>query len=119
MHITYGFSDTLETTSQKFSLEAETGKFMVREALEFEDTAAYTLAVEANDSGGLVNHYKVEMEVVDKNDNAPEVALTSMSNPIHEESQSRTMIILIHVNDPDDRKTERCHILDNLPFKLV
>lgn len=44
-YITYGFSNTLETRVQKFSLEAETGKIMVRKPLDFEDTAAYTLAV--------------------------------------------------------------------------
>ncbi|KYO39277.1 hypothetical protein Y1Q_0008449 [Alligator mississippiensis] len=106
-HVTYGFSNTLETTGQKFSLKAETGKIMVKEPLDFQGTADYTLAMEVKESGGLVTHYKVEIEVVDKNDNAPEVTLTYMSIPVPEDSLARNMITLIRVNDPDGKKTER------------
>ncbi|XP_059589333.1 protocadherin gamma-B5 isoform X6 [Alligator mississippiensis] len=120
-HVTYGFSNTLETAGQKFSLEAETGRITVREPLDFEETAAYTLEVEAKDGGGLVTHCKVEIEVVDENDNAPEVTFTSVSSPVPEDSQPGTVIALIHVNDPDSGQNGEvaCRIPDNLPFKLV
>ncbi|XP_059569031.1 protocadherin gamma-B5-like, partial [Alligator mississippiensis] len=100
-HVTYGFSNTLETAGQKFSLEAETGRITVREPLDFEETAAYTLAVEAKDGGGLVTHCKVEIEVVDENDNAPEVTFSSVSSPVPEDSQPGTVIALIKARDRD------------------
>ncbi|XP_014382571.2 protein dachsous-like [Alligator sinensis] len=120
-HVTYGFSKVPGKVREKFSLEAETGRITVREPLDFEEAAAYTLAVEAKDGGGLVTHCKVEIEVVDENDNAPEVTFTSVSSPVPEDSQSGTVIALIHVNDPDSGQNGEvaCRIPDNLPFKLV
>ncbi|NXF13439.1 PCDGA protein, partial [Smithornis capensis] len=58
---------------QKFVVDAETGTITLQEMLDFEDTRAFSLAVEARDGGGLVAHCKVEVEVLDVNDNAPEV----------------------------------------------
>ncbi|NWV16633.1 PCDG7 protein, partial [Origma solitaria] len=49
------------------------GSITLREALDFEDTRAFSLAVEAKDGGGLVAHCKVEVEVLDVNDNPPEM----------------------------------------------
>ncbi|NWV36748.1 PCDG7 protein, partial [Grantiella picta] len=59
--------------SSYFSVDAERGRITLQEALDFEDTRAFSLAVEARDGGGLVAHCKVEVEVLDVNDNAPEV----------------------------------------------
>ncbi|NWV68578.1 PCDGA protein, partial [Malurus elegans] len=59
--------------SSYFSVDSESGKITLQEALDFEDTRTFSLAVEARDGGGLVAHCKVEVEVVDVNDNAPEV----------------------------------------------
>ncbi|NXO02732.1 PCDG7 protein, partial [Rhinopomastus cyanomelas] len=59
--------------SSYFVVDSETGTIKLQEALDFEDTRAYNLLVEARDGGGLVAHCKVEVEVLDVNDNAPEV----------------------------------------------
>ncbi|XP_059589353.1 protocadherin gamma-B5-like [Alligator mississippiensis] len=120
-HVTYGFSKVPGKVREKFSLEAETGRITVRELLDFEETAAYTLAVEAKDGGGLVTHCKVEIEVVDENDNAPEVTFTSVSSPVPEDSQPGTVIALIKARDRDGGGDSEvtCRIPDNLPFKLV
>ncbi|NXF85346.1 PCDGA protein, partial [Eubucco bourcierii] len=59
--------------SSYFLVDAETGIITLKEALDFEDTRSYTLFVEARDGGGLVAHCKVELEVLDVNDNAPEI----------------------------------------------
>ncbi|NXF13438.1 PCDGA protein, partial [Smithornis capensis] len=58
---------------QKFVVDAETGTITLKEPLDFEDTRAFSLDVEARDGGGLVAHCEVELEVLDVNDNAPEV----------------------------------------------
>ncbi|NXL94425.1 PCDG7 protein, partial [Alectura lathami] len=71
--ITYGFGEMPGKVLQKFAVNAENGTVTLREALDFEDTRAFSLAVEARDGGGLVAHCKVELEVLDVNDNAPEV----------------------------------------------
>ncbi|NXM23803.1 PCDGC protein, partial [Oxyruncus cristatus] len=59
--------------SSYFLLNAERGTITLQEPLDFEDTRAFSLAVEARDGGGLVAHCKVEVEVLDVNDNAPEI----------------------------------------------
>ncbi|NWT82998.1 PCDGH protein, partial [Lanius ludovicianus] len=74
-HITYSFGETPSEVLQKFILEAESGKITLKEPLDFEDTRSYTLLIEARDGGGLVAHCKVEVEVVDVNDNAPEITI--------------------------------------------
>ncbi|NWW05045.1 PCDBH protein, partial [Oreocharis arfaki] len=66
--ITYGFGEMPAKVLQKFLVNAETGTITLQEALDFEDTQAFRLAVEARDSGGLVAHCKVEVEVLDVND---------------------------------------------------
>ncbi|NXD74323.1 PCDG7 protein, partial [Eolophus roseicapillus] len=58
---------------RKFAIDAESGRITLQEALDFEDTRSYTLLVEARDGGGLLAHCKVEVEVLDVNDNAPEI----------------------------------------------
>ncbi|NWW41666.1 PCDG7 protein, partial [Panurus biarmicus] len=72
-HITYGFGKMPTKVLQKFVVDAETGTIRLQEALDFEDTQGYVLLVEGRDGGGLVAHCKVEVEVLDVNDNAPEV----------------------------------------------
>ncbi|NXD73499.1 PCDG7 protein, partial [Eolophus roseicapillus] len=57
----------------KFLVDAERGRITLQEALDFEDTRGYTLLVEARDGGGLLAHCKVDVEVLDVNDNAPEI----------------------------------------------
>ncbi|NXE43583.1 PCDG7 protein, partial [Ptilorrhoa leucosticta] len=59
--------------SSYFMVEAESGMITLKEALDFEDTRGYTLLVEAKDGGGLVAQCKVVVEVLDVNDNAPEI----------------------------------------------
>ncbi|NXK70593.1 PCDGA protein, partial [Sylvietta virens] len=71
--ITYGFGKMPAKVLQKFLVDAERGTITLQEALDFEDTHAFSLAVEARDGGGLVAHCEVEVEVLDVNDNAPEV----------------------------------------------
>ncbi|NXE42701.1 PCDG7 protein, partial [Ptilorrhoa leucosticta] len=58
---------------QKFVVDAESGTITLQEALDYEDTRTFSLAVEARDGGGLVAHCKVEVEVLDVNDNPPEI----------------------------------------------
>uniref|UniRef100_A0A8C8VFY4 Cadherin domain-containing protein n=1 Tax=Pelusios castaneus TaxID=367368 RepID=A0A8C8VFY4_9SAUR len=119
--ISYTFSDILENARRKFSLDPETGKIIINEPLDFEETQDYTLVVEAKDGGGLVTHCKVEIRVDDENDNAPEVTLTSVSSPIPEDSLPGTVIALINVIDQDSGHNGMvfCHLQNDSPFKII
>ncbi|NXD59884.1 PCDGA protein, partial [Corvus moneduloides] len=60
-------------SSYVFMVDTESGMITLKEVLDFEDTRGYTLLVEARDGGGLVAQCKVVVEVLDVNDNAPEI----------------------------------------------
>ncbi|XP_039554626.1 protocadherin gamma-B1-like [Passer montanus] len=99
-HITYGFGDMPAKVLQKFVVDAQRGTITLREELDFEDTRAFSLAVVAKDGGGLVAHCKVEVEVLDVNDNPPEITILSLSSPVPEDAPVGTVVALLNVNDP-------------------
>uniref|UniRef100_A0A670IIP7 Cadherin domain-containing protein n=1 Tax=Podarcis muralis TaxID=64176 RepID=A0A670IIP7_PODMU len=119
--IRYSFSNIPAKASQKFSLDPESGAILVRETLDFEESRSYMMLVEAKDGGGLLAHCKVEIDVLDENDNAPEILLTSMFSPVPEDSLPGTVIALINVDDRDEGENGKvtCHIQYNLPFKII
>ncbi|KFU83414.1 Protocadherin beta-5, partial [Chaetura pelagica] len=68
----------------------------------------------------LSAHCKVQVEVVDVNDNAPEIALTSVSASIAEDAPPRTVVALFSVRDRDsgDNGRTECSVDGDLPFSL-
>ncbi|KFZ49425.1 Protocadherin beta-15, partial [Antrostomus carolinensis] len=80
----------------------------------------HKLVVRASDGGGLSTHCKVQVEVLDVNDNAPEIALTSLSASIPEDAPPRTVVALFSVRDRDsgDNGRTECSIDGDLPFSL-
>ncbi|NXS12412.1 PCDGH protein, partial [Neodrepanis coruscans] len=59
-HITYSFGKMPAKVLQKFVVDAERGTITLQEPLDFEDTRAFSLPVQARDGGGLVAHCDVE-----------------------------------------------------------
>ncbi|XP_058705143.1 protocadherin gamma-B5-like [Poecile atricapillus] len=100
-HIRYGFRKIPIKAFEKFVVDAESGSITLQEALDFEDTRAFSLAVEAKDGGGLVGVCKVEVEVLDVNDNAPEITILSLSSPVPEDAPVGTVVALLKVRDRD------------------
>uniref|UniRef100_A0ACB8EBK4 Uncharacterized protein n=1 Tax=Sphaerodactylus townsendi TaxID=933632 RepID=A0ACB8EBK4_9SAUR len=119
--ISYSFSNIPAKARQKFSLDPESGVIALKETLDFEESTSYMMLVEAKDGGGLLTHSKVEVVVLDENDNPPEVELMSIFNPISEDSLPGTVIALIKVEDRDegDNGKTDCSIQGNTPFKVL
>nr|XP_006120762.1 protocadherin gamma-B6-like [Pelodiscus sinensis] len=119
--ITYYLSNLPQSAQRLFALDPGNGRITTQGTLDFEEKSSYTIGVEARDGGGLTGHCKVQIEILDENDNAPEVTLTSVSSPVPEDSVPGTVIALIKARDPDDGGNEEvtCRIQDNLPFKIV
>ncbi|NXX37810.1 PCDGH protein, partial [Tricholaema leucomelas] len=120
-HITYGFGKMPAKVLEKFVVDEESGTIRLQEALDFEDTRSFSLAIEARDGGGLVAHCKVEVEVLDVNDNAPEITLLSLSSPVPEDAPIGTVVALVNVNDPDSGENGevRCQLSGETPLSLV
>ncbi|XP_044062116.1 protocadherin alpha-7-like [Siniperca chuatsi] len=65
-------------------------------------------------------HCKVLVEVVDLNDNAPEITVTSLLNTVKEDAEVGTAIALVSVLDKDGGKNGvvKAVIANDAPFKL-
>ncbi|KAM6299698.1 LOW QUALITY PROTEIN: uncharacterized protein AAHN32_007159 [Aegotheles albertisi] len=119
--ITYGFGKMPAKVLQKFVVDAESGTITLQEALDFEETRGYTLLVEARDGGGLVAHCKVEVEVLDVNDNAPEITVLSVSSPVSEDAPPGTVVALVKVQDPDSGQNGQvwCELSGEAPLSIA
>ncbi|XP_056372741.1 protocadherin gamma-B1-like isoform X9 [Hyla sarda] len=120
--ITYFFSKTSGNIHHTgiFSINPNTGEIKINKNMDFEVTKNYELSVQAKDGGGLVAHCKVLVEVIDVNDNAPEITITSLNYHLSEDSAPGTIIALIEVHDQDsgDNADVGCQILEHVPFDL-
>ncbi|XP_039340408.1 protocadherin gamma-B5-like [Mauremys reevesii] len=119
--ITYSFSNTPENARKVYHLDPDNGRITNIGNLDFEDTHKYMLGVEARDGGGQTAQCKVQITILDENDNAPEVTFTSVSSPVAEDSVPGTVIALIKVRDQDTGQNGEvtCHVQHKLPFKIA
>ncbi|NWU87367.1 PCDB4 protein, partial [Onychorhynchus coronatus] len=117
----YSFTQTSERSRQLFQLDPATGEIRVAGKLDFEEAKTHKMVVKATDGGGLSAHCKVQVEVLDMNDNAPEIALTSLTASIPEDAPPRTVVALFSVRDRDsgDNGRTECSIDADLPFSLT
>ncbi|KAM6196157.1 protocadherin alpha-6-like [Sarcoramphus papa] len=106
-----------------FELDRNSGEIRLRGDLDFEVVGLYRLQVDAADQGNppLSGHCKVVVEVVDVNDNAPEVWVTSLSVPVPEDASVGTVVALLSVSDRDSGANGRvrCAVWPPAPFGLV
>ncbi|XP_065546585.1 protocadherin alpha-10-like isoform X5 [Lathamus discolor] len=111
------------SASPAFSIDGKTGEIKLTGALDFERVALYNLHVKARDQGTppLSGHCKVVVEVLDVNDNAPEVWVTSLSVPVPEDAAVGTVVALLSVSDRDSGANGRvrCTVWPSAPFGLV
>ncbi|XP_053769127.1 protocadherin alpha-7 isoform X11 [Desmodus rotundus] len=117
------FSDVSPDTKSKFYIDPISGEILAIGHIDFEETKAYNIQVEAIDRGylPLAGHCTVIVEVMDANDNAPELTVTSLSLPISEDAQPGTVITLIKVSDRDSGANGQvtCSLTPQVPFRLV
>uniref|UniRef100_A0A4W3JGB4 Cadherin domain-containing protein n=1 Tax=Callorhinchus milii TaxID=7868 RepID=A0A4W3JGB4_CALMI len=121
--VAYFFSNQAsEKVREIFTLDQESGEIRVRGTIDFEESEEYEFAVEAMDNGavGLVGHSKVLVEIIDVNDNAPEIQITIFSSTVPEDAAPETLVALISVTDRDSGRNGdvQCQISTNVPFKL-
>ncbi|XP_066480586.1 uncharacterized protein [Tiliqua scincoides] len=123
--IRYSFSNMVPSPIRRiFSIDPATGEIKVKGEVDFEETSLFELQVEAADQSPypMVGHCKVLIHILDVNDNAPELSVTSLSVPVLESSPSGTVVALISVSDRDSGINSQvsCSLWPpGLPFKLV
>ncbi|XP_032014050.1 protocadherin gamma-A12 isoform X3 [Hylobates moloch] len=118
--VRYSFRYVDDKAAQVFKLDCNSGTISTIGELDHEDSGFYQMEVQAMDNAGYSARAKVLITVLDVNDNAPEVVLTSLASSVPENSPRGTLIALLNVNDQDSEENGQviCFIQENLPFKL-
>ncbi|XP_071313459.1 protocadherin alpha-8-like isoform X8 [Trachinotus anak] len=108
--------------SNIFDLNSETGEITVKGTLDYEETPAYEVRVQAMDQGQVPRsaQAKLLIEIIDVNDNAPEISVTSLMTPVKEDAERGTIVALVTVSDQDggNNGAANCTVEGSVPFKL-
>ncbi|XP_050976426.1 protocadherin alpha-2 isoform X4 [Labeo rohita] len=105
-----------------FTVVPETGDIVVKGQIDHEINSAIELRVQARDKGSppKSTQCKVLIEVMDENDNAPEITVTPLLESVKEDTKSGTAVALVTVSDRDGGKNGivHCALKGLFPFKL-
>ncbi|XP_075366275.1 protocadherin beta-4-like [Mycteria americana] len=118
--ISYQFSQAVGHRDSAFTIDPTSGEIKLTKSLDFEAAENHELSVRATDGGGLSAICKVLVEVVDVNDNAPELVVSSFSSPLPENTLPGTVVALFTVRDRDAGANGKisCALEDQLSFSL-
>ncbi|OCT88379.1 hypothetical protein XELAEV_18017010mg [Xenopus laevis] len=121
--IFYAFSNKVSPdVMSTFTIDKDTGIIQVIGDVDFEDNNFYEIEVNAIDKGqyAMAGHCKVLVNILDVNDNPPQMIVTSLNVPVPEDSPPGTVIAVISVHDKDSGQNGEvtCHISKNVPFKI-
>ncbi|XP_013862945.1 protocadherin alpha-9, partial [Austrofundulus limnaeus] len=103
-------------------IDEKSGTVTTKQIIDFEENAVFEIRVQARDgaSSPMTSHAKLLIEVLDVNDNAPEITVTSLLNTVKEDASTGTAVALVSVSDKDSGKNGlvNCKISNIVPFKL-
>ncbi|XP_033990019.1 protocadherin beta-13-like [Trematomus bernacchii] len=121
--IIYSFGNEVDAKLKDiFKIDANTGEIKVIGKIDFEKSKSYEIDIQASDKGQvpLTTDKSVMITVIDVNDNAPEIEVTSFSSSIKEDSKIGTTVALISVRDLDSGINGKviCTIKEDVPFTL-
>nr|XP_029134904.1 protocadherin alpha-8-like isoform X13 [Labrus bergylta] len=121
--VVYSFSSIVNRRLlNRFEIDPSTGEITVKGLINYEEKDRYEIEIQASDKGlaPLTTQKSVIIKIVDVNDNAPEIEVTSFSSSIPEDSRPGTTVALISVNDLDSGLNGKviCSIRDDVPFIL-
>uniref|UniRef100_A0A3Q3L7S2 Cadherin domain-containing protein n=1 Tax=Labrus bergylta TaxID=56723 RepID=A0A3Q3L7S2_9LABR len=86
-----------------FHIDPFTGEIFLKNQLDHESQSSYRIDISAKDKGfpKMEGHCSVQVDVLDVNDNAPEIIMTSKPSSVPEDSRSGTVVALISARDLD------------------
>ncbi|XP_066507646.1 protocadherin gamma-A10-like [Hoplias malabaricus] len=118
--VSYEFSRISDHAAQLFSVDKVTGQIKVRGDIDYEEEKYYEIKVQAKDGSGSASTANIIIDITDLNDNAPKITLTSLKDPVPEDTAVGAEVAIINVQDKDsgENRQIRCSIPKNVPFKL-
>ncbi|XP_039934463.1 LOW QUALITY PROTEIN: protocadherin gamma-B5-like [Hirundo rustica] len=119
--VSYSFSSVPDTVKALFAVESDSGEVRTVGPLDFEQKNKYSFGVEARDGGGLTSHCEVEIDIMDENDNAPEITILSLSSPVPEDAPVGTVVAVLKVRDRDSGENGQvsCELSGEAPLSIV
>ncbi|KAF3838418.1 hypothetical protein F7725_010186 [Dissostichus mawsoni] len=102
--VEYSFGmHTPDIVSSMFDINSLTGEIRLIGKLDYETIANYEIDISARDKGtpGMEGHCTIHIEVLDENDNAPNILMTSQPNSVPEDAPRGTVVALISARDLD------------------
>ncbi|XP_004586550.2 protocadherin gamma-C5 isoform X15 [Ochotona princeps] len=121
--LAYSFGDhTSEAVRKLFGLDPSSGAIHVLGPIDFEESSFYEIHARARDQGqpAMEGHCVIQVDVGDANDNAPEVLLASLVNPVLENTPVGTVVGLFNVRDRDSGRNGEVSLMipPDLPFQI-
>ncbi|XP_039872390.1 protocadherin alpha-7-like isoform X17 [Simochromis diagramma] len=122
--VVYSFGNDVEArVRERFDLNPVTGEIMVAGLIDFEESVRYEIDIQASDKGPatMTTDKIVIINIIDVNDNAPEIEVTSFSHALPENSKPGTTVALISVKDSDSDLNGKvvCYVSKDAPFLLA
>ncbi len=122
--IVYSFGKNVNSKVRKiFDINTITGEITLEGPLDYEDKDSFEIDIQASDKGTVphTTDKSIIIQIIDINDNEPEIEVTSFSSAIPEDSRPGTTVALISVTDLDSGLNGKvsCSFEDNMPFKLI
>ncbi|XP_039872132.1 protocadherin beta-16-like [Simochromis diagramma] len=118
--LSYLISTSKRILSELFNINPKTGEIILVGEIDYEKANSYQIDIEVVDSGGLSDSAKVIVDLIDVNDNSPQINIVSKSESISENAPTNTVIAMLSINDPDSENNGNvvCDINDSIPFKI-
>ncbi|KAG8133053.1 hypothetical protein E2320_010850 [Naja naja] len=122
--ISYFFSNKAPPhVTKMFGINSDIGEIRVIGKVDYEESNFHELPILAKDKGSfpLLGHCKVLIEVLDMNDNIPELSVNSLSVPLPEDSPLGTVVAIISASDRDSANNGQINCFlrpTGVPFQL-
>ncbi|KAK2823089.1 hypothetical protein Q7C36_019689 [Tachysurus vachellii] len=121
--MSYSFGPhTPDTLSNLFYVDKDTGEIKVKNNIDYETDRSFDFDIVARDKGSppMEGVCSVHFDILDVNDNAPEIILKSAPSPVREDAPSGTVVALISAKDLDngDNGHVGLTLLPGTPFSL-
>ncbi|XP_028633753.1 protocadherin beta-12-like [Grammomys surdaster] len=117
--LSYAFFHASDDIRKTFAINKNSGEISLIGYLDFEAIESYSIIIKATDRGGLFGKSTLRIQVMDVNDNFPEIIVSSFTSPIPENTaESLVMVFSIRDKDSEENSKMVCSIPEDLPFVL-
>ncbi|XP_067313477.1 protocadherin beta-16-like [Pseudorasbora parva] len=118
--VKYAITNTLDNVPELFEINETNGEVRVTGNIDYEKARHYQIHAQASDDGGLTDSCKIDVDVIDENDNKPLINIMSKLTSLSENSNPGTVVTVINAQDPDSGENGKiyCVINENIPFTL-